>query len=163
MRKIKFSNEFDYVLSWFTSIGYFSTHFKNILVIKNIHQALKTGGILILDINNFSKTLHNMKLRTHPEWTLVPEYSSVYELSDGTRIKKVSKFDRMKRKLSTLLEWTKDGRDKKMHYEVRLFPYDEIITLLQGIGFKILQTWGSNLGEEFSDTSPRLIIKAQKI
>lgn len=48
MRKIDYEEEFDVVLNWYTSFGYFSDE-DNELVLKNVYRALKPSGIFILD------------------------------------------------------------------------------------------------------------------
>ncbi len=49
MRNISYKEEFDVVLNWYTSFGYFPDE-ENKLVLKNIHRALKPSGIFILDM-----------------------------------------------------------------------------------------------------------------
>lgn len=41
MRKINFENHFDYVLSFFTSFGYFTKESERLRVIKEVYRALK--------------------------------------------------------------------------------------------------------------------------
>lgn len=48
--RIPFGKEyFDYVFNFFTSFGYFKTHFEHNSVIRNMSAALKPGGKLVLD------------------------------------------------------------------------------------------------------------------
>lgn len=48
--RIPFGKEyFDYVFNFFTSFGYFKTHFEHNSVIRNMSTALKPGGKLVLD------------------------------------------------------------------------------------------------------------------
>ena len=45
-------NRFDYIFNFFTSFGYFKTKEENDDVIRNIHEALKPGGYLLMDYMN---------------------------------------------------------------------------------------------------------------
>jgi len=49
MRELEYEEEFDVVLSWYTSFGYF-THEENVAVLKGVYRALRPGGLLILDV-----------------------------------------------------------------------------------------------------------------
>ena len=49
-------NHFDYVFNIFTSFGYFKTRHENNLVIRNISNALKADGTLVLDYMNVRYT-----------------------------------------------------------------------------------------------------------
>jgi len=45
-------NSFDYVFNFFTSFGYFKNEEENHQVIRNVYDALKPGGLLVLDYLN---------------------------------------------------------------------------------------------------------------
>ena len=49
-------NHFDYVFNIFTSFGYFKTRHENNLVVRNISNALKSDGTLVLDYMNVRYT-----------------------------------------------------------------------------------------------------------
>ncbi len=51
---------FDYVANFFTSFGYFDTFEDNQMTFYSFHQALKKGGILIMDFFNPSFVLANL-------------------------------------------------------------------------------------------------------
>jgi SAM-dependent methyltransferase len=52
MRDAFGKNRFDYVFNFFTSFGYFKSDEENHKVIRNIYDALKPGGSLVLDYLN---------------------------------------------------------------------------------------------------------------
>src|SRR5205814_3776760 len=50
MRDIPFTNEFDAVLSLFSSFGYFEEEEENQRVLHQVQRALKPGGLLLMDL-----------------------------------------------------------------------------------------------------------------
>jgi 2-polyprenyl-3-methyl-5-hydroxy-6-metoxy-1,4-benzoquinol methylase len=52
MRNAFGENQFDFVLNFFTSFGYFDTEAEHIKVIHNIAKSLKTGGVVLMDYIN---------------------------------------------------------------------------------------------------------------
>jgi SAM-dependent methyltransferase len=57
MRKIDFGGKFDLIINMFTSFGYFENEDDNILVLKNVYQALKKNGYFILDLDNYHRRI----------------------------------------------------------------------------------------------------------
>lgn len=55
MRRSFRVNYFDCVVNLFTSIGYFENYKDNFTVFKNVHSALKPGGLFIVDFFNAGK------------------------------------------------------------------------------------------------------------
>jgi SAM-dependent methyltransferase len=54
-------NYFDGVVNLFTSIGYFEDYKDNFTVFKNVHSALKPGGLFVVDFFNATKVKNSMK------------------------------------------------------------------------------------------------------
>jgi SAM-dependent methyltransferase len=65
MREPFRQNYFDAVLNLFTSLGYFSDECDNEKVFKNVDQALKPGGLFVIDFFNSNKVLESF----HNEYT----------------------------------------------------------------------------------------------
>ncbi|MGZ4090757.1 MAG: class I SAM-dependent methyltransferase, partial [Bacteroidia bacterium] len=61
MRKPLRVNYFDCVVNLFTSIGYFENYKDNFQVFKNVHSALKPGGIFVIDFFNAEKVKRSLK------------------------------------------------------------------------------------------------------
>jgi SAM-dependent methyltransferase len=59
MRKPFRINYFDVTLNLFTSLGYFKNQKDNYLVFNNVHDALKPGGIFVVDFFNTHKVLQS--------------------------------------------------------------------------------------------------------
>jgi ubiquinone/menaquinone biosynthesis C-methylase UbiE len=56
MRSLPWSERFDRVLSWFTSLGYFSDE-ENRQVLAEAHRALRPGGLLAVEMNNLLRLI----------------------------------------------------------------------------------------------------------
>lgn len=57
MREIAYEAEFDAVISFFSSFGYFANDEDNQLILQKIAKALKPGGNLLIDLNSLGRTL----------------------------------------------------------------------------------------------------------
>ena len=123
MRKINYKEEFDVVLNWFTSFGYFP-HEENLLVLRKFYEALKPKGILILDLP--------------VRWR---EGIWVKEREEYLEIDKSTKIDYKTFELNFKL-YKKEGADLKFIKELKLnliiYPPRELKEMLEVVGFKIL-------------------------
>jgi SAM-dependent methyltransferase len=54
-------NYFDCVVNLFTSLGYFENNNDNFKVFKNVHHALKPGGIFVVDFFNSEKVRRSLQ------------------------------------------------------------------------------------------------------
>ncbi|RLE98391.1 MAG: hypothetical protein DRJ63_07820 [Thermoprotei archaeon] len=124
MSEIDYSEEFDVVVSWYTSFGYLS-HEENKRVLMNIYRALKPCGIFILDYPvKFLEGVHAIKhseeyfeieeTKKISEYTL--DYSGVLYRLSGENLIKV---DELKLKLT-------------------IYPPQVLKSMLEEIGFSIL-------------------------
>ncbi len=131
MREIDFKEEFDVVLSWFTSLFYFSDK-ENREMIKRINRALRKGGLFILDHAVWSGRLEKRAsfidensyviLETHeikkPWWMI---YQKIYEKRD-----------------KTLIYITETSK------RVYLYEVEELIQMLEDEGFEVLEVFRRN-------------------
>src|SRR5215475_5747732 len=101
-------NEFDYVFNFFTSFGYFEDSNEQLMVVRNIADALKLGGRLVLDYLNVgyaeaftnSREVHAIDAVNYrvTRWSNVTHFFKriAIEESDGAEsgeyIEKVAKF-----------------------------------------------------------------------
>ena len=145
MRELHTLHEnFDAVICMWQSFGFFS-HEINKDILKQIYDLLTLQGRFILDIYNkrFFET------RQGP-----------YESKSGEIIIKNNKFIKDGR-LSTELDYG-EGKEKD-RFEWEIFYEDEIIALMQDIGFKILAKCSSfEIDELPSDNIPRMQLIFQK-
>ncbi|MCG6913557.1 class I SAM-dependent methyltransferase [bacterium BMS3Abin03] len=148
IRKFNPDKKFDLIINLFTSIGYFDEDEENFKVLNKAYNLLAENGYFILDYMN----------KNFVRNTLVP--LSVDETDNGTIIQnRYIKGERIIKEI--IIE--REGKQNKYYESVRMFSYDELISIMQKIGFRVLKTFGDFLGNPFElETSPRIIIISHK-
>ncbi|MCC8435717.1 methyltransferase domain-containing protein [Brevibacillus sp. M2.1A] len=150
MRDIPFREEFDIVVNLFTSFGYFSTDEENANVIRNMAQALKTKGEVVIDFLNAAYVIDN----------LVPH--STKEVS-GMLIKEERWIQDGFVKKRILISDESSNEPREYMEQVRLFSAQQMIAMLTEAGFEKIQVFGNYLFEEYvAHESPRMIFYAVK-
>jgi SAM-dependent methyltransferase len=151
MREMTFAEQFDGVLCWNTSFGYFEEE-KNALVIDRIRAALKGGGLLLLDVVN-----RDFLVQQSP--------SLAWFEGDGCVCMDEMVVDfitsRMRIKRTMMLD---DGRTREIEYSMRIYSLHELGKLLHEHGFKVCEVSGRTAtpGVFFGHDSPRTIILAER-
>jgi ubiquinone/menaquinone biosynthesis C-methylase UbiE len=136
------------ILNLFTSIGYFEKDEENYFILNKAYNLLENNGYFVLDYFNKSFVENN----------LVP--STVDEF-DGSVITQ-NRFIEGKRIIKEITIDNK-GKINKYFESVRMFSKDELINILQKLGFRIIKTFGDFMGNSFElESSPRIIIIAGK-
>ena len=124
MRELKYRGEFDVVLNWYTSFGYFSDE-ENRLVLRNFYEALKPGGLLIMDL----------PARWHESASLIEHGEDLVEVITNKRIDDYV-FDYCGRL------YRRRGNDLVYLGELRLrltvYPPAVLKDMLEEAGFKLL-------------------------
>lgn len=123
MRDFDLKREFDVVLSWFTSFGYFSDE-ENLKVLQNFKKHLRSDGILISDIP--TETFLKRPPFVNVEET---EYGVhvIYSWSEG--IHRIFKD-----------EIWKDGKKiAEREVKVRVYPIEVLKSILTSLGFEIMK------------------------
>lgn len=140
----------DIVFNLFTSFGYYDEDEKDILILQNVANSLKKGGLFVFDFLNVKFALDNLK----PKETIEKEkvvFNIKKELKDGFIQKNIEIID--------------DGEFQfSVTEKVKFLELDFFKKHFPKIGFDILFTWGSyDLSPFQVDKSPRLILLAKKI
>ncbi|HXN31217.1 MAG TPA: methyltransferase domain-containing protein, partial [Polyangiaceae bacterium] len=151
MREMTFVEQFDGVYCWNTSFGFFEED-KNASVIDRIHDALKAGGLFLLDVVNRD--------------FLVPQSPSLaWFEGDGCVCMDEMVVDfitsRMRIKRTMMLD---DGRSREIEFSMRVYSLHELGKMLHDHGFKVCEVSGriATPGVFFGHESPRTIILAEK-
>lgn len=148
MRSLPFrSATFALVVNLFTSFGYFSDDEQHRRVIAEVARVTVPGGWFVLDFLNSARIRH----------TLVP--------FDRRRIG--SLLVEQKREISpdgcyVHKAITVVGEDKTFRERVRLFDLRDLVSMLQGCGFKVTEVLGDYHGRPFGANSPRTILIGQR-
>ena len=142
-------NCFDYVFNFFTSFGYFKNDEENHQVIRNVYDALKTGGRLVLDYLNAAWAQER----------LVPEEAKeidgiIYHISrwqDERFFYKKIAIEDMPHHQSEFIE------------QVAKFDLDDFDEMFEKNGLRLEKVYGGyGLSPYDSNTSPRMILIAGK-
>jgi SAM-dependent methyltransferase len=148
MRKITFTDEFDYTLLLFTAFGYFSDA-ENLQVLQNTCKALVSGGRLVFDVHN-----RDVFLKTMP-----PFY--VMEKEGNLMIDRMS-FDCLNGRSINKRIVIRDGVRKDKPFVIRLYNPNEIQALLFQAGLVLEHLYADWQGSEITPESRRMVVIARK-
>ena len=139
MRKIDYNEEFDVVLNWFTSFGYFDDY-TNRDVLRKFYRALRLGGLFILDVPA-TATFQDVQVK---------------DFGDYLTIERWEKLDY--RTLHLVFDlYRKEGKDlkylKSLDVNLIIYPPLELKEMLENTGFDILFVFKSR---SISDVKKKL-------
>jgi SAM-dependent methyltransferase len=151
MREMAFEEMFDGVFSWNTSFGYFEEE-KNLSVLERVFQALKPGGMFLIDVINrdFAAVQSPSQNWYEGAGCVCMDDMSLDFITSRLRVKR-----------SVILD---DGRTRECTYSIRVYSLHELGKLLHDVGFRVTEATGhpSVPGVFFGEHSPRIIVVAQK-
>ncbi|HIN81290.1 MAG TPA: class I SAM-dependent methyltransferase [Planctomycetes bacterium] len=151
MRHLPFDQVFDHVTMCFTSLGDLESDEADRGVLVGISRVLRNGGGLLIDLPDRAHTIANLVRRSERDVDgfHIEEERGLFD--DGRRvIKKVS---------------IVDPRGKLRQYveSVRLYPPDEIETLLGSANFEMRKIHGDFDGEPYvPGDAPRMLVIARR-
>jgi len=142
-------NHFDLVINMFTSFGYFRNHDDNLKVLRNIHESLKDGGKLLMEMASKEIVLKNYR------------ESIVTERNQEMLIEKHSFEPGMARMIN---DWIvlKNGKYKVHRLEHYLYSAQELKMMLQMSGFGEITFYGSLDKDPYDLNARRLVVLAEK-
>jgi cyclopropane fatty-acyl-phospholipid synthase-like methyltransferase len=139
---------FDVILNLFTSFGYFETREEHERCLAQIHMALKSGGVFVLDFLNAEKITHG----------LVPE-----EVITQNQIDFHIKRFREGHQIVKEIRFQANGTEHHYTERVMAFGVADFIAMFNKVGFHITHTLGGFDGHPFQPAiSDRLIFIATK-
>ena len=151
MREFSANAEFDAVVNWFTSFGYFDDATDR-AILAGWRRALKAGGKLIIDHQNPQRLLAVLAAAGG-------EATILTERGDDLMIDRTT-FDVATARSNTERITVRDGQVKRYHFSVRTFALTELREWLLAAGFSSVTTYGND-GEPFTLTSRRMVVVAQ--
>lgn len=164
MREITYEVEFDAVINFFSSFGYFANDEDNRLILQKVAKALKPGGNLLIDLNSLGRTLRRYLVNGRYD-----EKRQVFTLTrdrvfpSGQKGQLQLDFDPRTMKSSWIYYWSENGKAQQDGGEIRVYSLAEITHLLKDAGLEVYKVWGGYELEDFTSISPRMILKARKI
>jgi SAM-dependent methyltransferase len=148
MRELHFDAEFDLVMNLFTSFGYFQKEGDNQKVLSSVSDALRSGGILVLDYLNIHKVTPGLPLKERIRKGGIDFHISK-ELHDNFIVKTI--------------EFEADEERFLFKEYVKRIDLDLFRTYLSNAGFHLEEVFGSYELEPFNETtSDRLLLIAKK-
>lgn len=150
MLSFKRPESFDLALNLWTSFGFFDRKEDDLIVLDNIYQSLKSGGVCLIDL--FGKE------------TLAEDFQPTTsdELADGTILVQRHKiFDNWTRIRN---EWIliKNGIAKSYTFHHTLYSGQELMDRLERVGFTDIKLFGDYEGNEYGHDARRLVAAARK-
>jgi SAM-dependent methyltransferase len=140
MRKARFDDQFDAVINWGGSFGYFSD-MDNQDLVRAFARAVGPRGKIVIDQPNREHLLRHF--RTHVE-------------QPGLHITNI--WDRSAGRMHSEWKLKKGGRLHTNRMSVRLYTLMEMKTLFRRAGCRLRTAYGSVSGEGYGRTSRRLIV-----
>ena len=150
MRSFVRPGAFDLALSMFTSFGYFDDKGEDLTVLQNIHESLRPGGALVMDVVGKELVAQAFKptvSRKHPDGAVVIDRREV--LADWTRIR---------------MEWTIIRGDSVRVYTIdhTVYSGQELKDRFTAAGFADVKLYGSMNGAPYDRQADRLIAVGRK-
>jgi len=148
MRDIEFDGEFDAVVNWFTSFGYFSDE-DNLMFLRKARKALRPGGETLIETLNKS-------------WLVARFRPSEKEVAGGVTCVHRRRFDsRTSRCVDTW--WLSNGRRREKHTIVLcLYDAKSMRALFRKVGFQDIRFFDSATLGRFTRHSKRMIAVARR-
>ncbi|WP_315789424.1 class I SAM-dependent methyltransferase [Fischerella sp. JS2] len=147
MRSIPWTERFNFVINWFTAFGYFEDE-QNRQVLLQADCALKTGGKLLIDIQNLYRILKNF----HPAFVTERE---------GNYMIDTNRYDISTGRTYNERIIIRNGQMRRFNFFVRHFTFTELRDWLYQAGFRQVEVYGHD-GEPFALDSRRMIVVATK-
>jgi SAM-dependent methyltransferase len=150
MRDFIRPDSYNLALNMFTSFGFFVNKDDDMLVIQNVYDSLRKGGIFVIDIigkERLAKIFVPSFVETNPDGTMIIRCHEV--LDNWTR---------------THNQWILVKKNKVVKYSFNLTVYSgqELIDRLEWAGFSDIKLYGNLDGEPYGFGSERLIAVARK-
>lgn len=128
MREIGYDGEFDAVVNWFTSFGYFSDA-ENQRFLRAAFRALKPGGRLLIEAINKSRLLADYREETR-------------HTVGGVEIVSRNRYDTDTSRTHSEWRFRKGKRVEKRRIEIRVYNGAEIRKALRAAGFREIRLFG---------------------
>jgi SAM-dependent methyltransferase len=149
MRQAFKNNEFDYVLNFFTSFGYFNTREENQQVVVSVNDSLKKGGKFLLDFLNPYTVINNLEGKEVKCIEGIEFHLSKTLREDGYIIKNI--------------DFEHEGRDYHFREKVKAIRRTEFLEYFEQANLKLLHIFGDyQLNQYFAEKSERMIFLLEK-
>lgn len=150
MRELDFSQEFDCVVCWYSSFGYFTDE-DSLTTLANFRKALRSGGSLVLEVPSWSSILRRLG-RSNENFVYFQHRTpdimiDVAWLGDEPTILEVDRFMMI------------GSRAVRKHYRLRIFSECEMRSMLSAAGFSTIDFFDIT-GAPFTWRSDHMVVRA---
>lgn len=151
MREIPFVNHFDAIINIGTSFGFFDDEVDNRRVIEAVAEALKPGGIFVLEMGNRDYYLKNFVAK---DWR---------KLEDGRVIIIQRDFDYVRGRINTTFEIPgSEGAKEEWSHSWRAYTLVEVVAMLKQAGLTLSHVLGDWKRSKYSVDCPRMVALSRK-
>jgi SAM-dependent methyltransferase len=152
MRALAYEAEFDAVVNWFSSFGYFDPA-TNDAVLAGFARALPPGGQLVLELLNPERVARLIELAGGTA-------ASVIERGGDLLVDRVS-YDPAEGHSHTERFTVRHGRVRRLEFSLEQVPAPQLAERIERAGFREVRLFGRG-GEPFTPESTRLIALARR-
>ncbi len=150
MRLFSRPGGFDAAINFYTSFGYFDDPDDDRRVLAHVHESLKPGGALVMELlgkEGLARVYSEHRWSEEPDGTLFLEQGSL--AADWGRIDN---------------RWIllRDDMRREFRFSLRLYAATELSALLRGVGFAEVAIHGNLQGSPYAVAGPRLVAVARK-
>ena len=151
MRSIPFEGEFDAVINMFTAFGYLESEEEDQEVLRQVHKAIKPGGVFLLEI-------------MQREWLMrhfAP--SDVMRHADGLIVLEERDFDLLTSRCNVRVTMLfPDGQRRESGHAARTYTLTDLVRMMSLAGLHVEAYYGGLDGSTLSLDSRRLVVLAAK-
>jgi SAM-dependent methyltransferase len=151
MRDLPYESEFDALLNWFTSFGYFDSA-TNDAVLAGFARALRPGGRLLLELHNPQRLIQLVELSGGAIANVIER--------DGDLMVDRTAYDEATGRSATERWIVRGGRTRKLEFSLEQIRPPDLTQRLRAAGFREVQLFGA-AGGPFDPDGPRLIALAR--
>jgi SAM-dependent methyltransferase len=152
MRELHFEAEFDAVVNWFTSFGYFDSE-TNDRVLGAFARSLRAGGRLLLELHNPARLARILELTGGTTASLL--------VRQGNLMIDCVTYDATKGRSRTERFIVRDGRMRRIDFSLEQVAPQQLERRLLGAGFQRVELLGRD-GAPYEADGPRLVALAHR-
>jgi len=140
-------SSFDLVVNLFTSFGYFDSDEEHQDVIRGLWRVMRPSGTFVIDFFNAHAVRENLVARDE-------------SIVEGKKIEQRREISSDGRFVVKHIDIKAEGRE--FMERVRLFSKDELVSMVERVGFRIERALGDYDGGPLTQQSPRVILFARR-
>jgi SAM-dependent methyltransferase len=150
MREIPFKSHFHAIINVGTSFGFFDSESENHQVVAAVAEALKPGGVFLLEMGNRDYYLKNFEARG-------------WRRQDSGRVVIIQrKFDYVRSRIEVEFEVLGDEEPERWTHSWRAYTLAEMVMMLNETGLALSGVYGGWDLSEYSADSARMVMVSER-